>query len=89
MNIDPNSRDVAMIAVAETGGAICVNYLGGFLNEEGNATPAAPLWPSSWTNTGGTSPLASVQRLESIWDDRARSSTGRSGLTRLEQTRRT
>lgn len=41
MDIDRNSRDEAMRAVAATGGAICVNYLGGFLNERGDATPPA------------------------------------------------
>jgi len=41
MDIDRNSRDEAMRAVAETGGAICVNYLGGFLNDRGDATPPA------------------------------------------------
>ncbi len=40
-DIPRNSRDEAIKAVAETGGCICVNYLGGFLNEEGDASPEA------------------------------------------------
>lgn len=34
-----NTRDEAIKAVASTGGAICVNFLGGFLNSAGNAGP--------------------------------------------------
>lgn len=41
MDIDRNARDEAIRAVAATGGAICVNYLGGFLNDRGDATPPA------------------------------------------------
>ncbi len=39
MDLDRNTRDEAIRAVAATGGAICVNFLGGFLNEQGNARP--------------------------------------------------
>lgn len=41
MNIDRNARDEAIRAVAATGGTICVNYLGGFLNPQGDARPKA------------------------------------------------
>ena len=34
-----NNSDKAMKAVAATGGAICVNFIGGFLNSEGLARP--------------------------------------------------
>lgn len=40
-DIPRNTRDEAFRAVASTGGAICVNYLGGFLNPYGDATPKA------------------------------------------------
>jgi len=39
--IGRNNSDEAMKAVAETGGAICVNFIGGFLNAEGDARPAS------------------------------------------------
>ena len=34
-----NSSDASMRAVASTGGVICINFLGGFLNSYGDATP--------------------------------------------------
>lgn len=37
--IDRNSSDEAIKAVAATGGVICVNFIGGFLNPQGDATP--------------------------------------------------
>lgn len=40
-DIDRNATDEAIKAVASTGGAVCVNYLGGFLNGAGDATPQA------------------------------------------------
>jgi len=40
-DIDRNYRDASIIAVGETGGAVCVNYLGGFLNTEGDASASA------------------------------------------------
>jgi|APSaa5957512535_1039671.scaffolds.fasta_scaffold05322_5 membrane dipeptidase len=36
-----NSNDEAIKAVASTGGVICTNYIGSFLNEEGDASPKA------------------------------------------------
>jgi microsomal dipeptidase-like Zn-dependent dipeptidase len=41
MDIDRNYRDESILAVGATGGAVCANYLGGFLNEEGDASAAA------------------------------------------------
>ena len=38
--IPRNNSDEAMQAVAATGGAICINFIGGFLNPEGDARPA-------------------------------------------------
>ena len=38
--IGRNNGDEAMKAVASTGGAICVNFIGGFLNTDGDARPA-------------------------------------------------
>lgn len=38
-NIDRNVSDQAVKAVAGTGGVICVNFIGGFLNEQGLARP--------------------------------------------------
>ncbi|MGI9199407.1 MAG: dipeptidase [Woeseiaceae bacterium] len=40
-SIGRNNSDEAMLAVAGTGGAICINFIGGFLNTEGDARPAA------------------------------------------------
>jgi membrane dipeptidase len=37
--IDRNVSDEAIKAVASTGGVICINFIGGFLNEQGDATP--------------------------------------------------
>ena len=37
--IGRNNSDTAMKAVAATGGAICVNFIGGFLNSQGEARP--------------------------------------------------
>lgn len=37
--ISRNSSDAAIKAVAATGGVICVNFIGGFLNPQGDATP--------------------------------------------------
>jgi membrane dipeptidase len=37
--IDRNASDDAIKAVASTGGVICINFIGGFLNEQGDATP--------------------------------------------------
>jgi len=37
--IDRNVSDAAMQAVAATGGAICINFIGGFLNPQGEARP--------------------------------------------------
>lgn len=37
--IDRNVSDRAMKAVAATGGAICINFIGGFLNPQGEARP--------------------------------------------------
>lgn len=37
--IDRNVSDKAMQAVAATGGAICINFIGGFLNPQGDARP--------------------------------------------------
>jgi membrane dipeptidase len=37
--IDRNASDEAIKAVASTGGVICVNFIGGFLNKQGDATP--------------------------------------------------
>ncbi|MGV6826794.1 MAG: dipeptidase [bacterium] len=34
-----NNSDEAMKAVASTGGAICINFIGGFLNPQGDARP--------------------------------------------------
>jgi membrane dipeptidase len=39
--IGRNVSDEAIEAVASTGGAICVNFIGGFLNPEGDARPAS------------------------------------------------
>lgn len=36
-----NVSDAAIRAVAATGGVVCVNFLGGFLNPQGDATPKA------------------------------------------------
>ncbi|SNT29769.1 dipeptidase [Tropicimonas sediminicola] len=36
-----NVTDAAIRAVAATGGVVCVNFLGGFLNPQGDATPKA------------------------------------------------
>jgi membrane dipeptidase len=38
--IPRNNSDEAIKAVAATGGAICINFIGGFLNPEGDARPA-------------------------------------------------
>jgi membrane dipeptidase len=38
--IPRNNSDAAIKAVASTGGAICINFIGGFLNPEGDARPA-------------------------------------------------
>ena len=38
--IGRNNSDAAMKAVADTGGVICVNFIGGFLNADGDARPA-------------------------------------------------
>lgn len=38
-DIDRNASDEAVKAVAGTGGVICVNFIGGFLNEQGLARP--------------------------------------------------
>ena len=38
--IPRNNSDEAMQAVAATGGAICINFIGGFLNADGDARPA-------------------------------------------------
>lgn len=37
-DLSRNGRDEAIKAVASTGGAICLNFLGGFLNCAGNAS---------------------------------------------------
>ena len=37
--IDRNASDEAIKAVASTGGVICVNFIGGFLNKQGDASP--------------------------------------------------
>lgn len=37
--IGRNNSDEAMQAVAATGGAICINFIGGFLNADGDARP--------------------------------------------------
>lgn len=37
--IGHNASDEAMKAVAATGGAICINFIGGFLNPQGDARP--------------------------------------------------
>jgi membrane dipeptidase len=37
--IGRNASDKAMKAVAATGGAICINFIGGFLNPQGDARP--------------------------------------------------
>jgi membrane dipeptidase len=37
--IDRNVSDEAIKAVASTGGVICINFIGGFLNAQGDATP--------------------------------------------------
>ena len=39
--IGRNNSDDAMKAVAATGGAICINFIGGFLNADGDARPEA------------------------------------------------
>lgn len=41
MPIDRNISDEAIIAIANTGGVVGVNFLGGFLNKEGDASPEA------------------------------------------------
>ena len=38
-NIGRNASDEAIKAVGSTGGVVCVNYIGGFLNPQGDATP--------------------------------------------------
>ena len=37
--IDRNASDAAIKAVAASGGVICINFIGGFLNPQGNASP--------------------------------------------------
>jgi len=37
--IDRNVSDEAIKAVASTGGVICINFIGGFLNPQADATP--------------------------------------------------
>ena len=37
--IPRNNSDEAIKAVAATGGAICINFIGGFLNPQGDARP--------------------------------------------------
>ncbi len=37
--IDRNASDPAIKTVAATGGVICINFIGGFLNPQGDATP--------------------------------------------------
>ena len=37
--IDRNASDEAIKAVAASGGVICINFIGGFLNSRGDATP--------------------------------------------------
>lgn len=37
--IDRNASDKAMMAVASTGGVICINFIGGFLNPAADASP--------------------------------------------------
>ncbi|MEH6611613.1 MAG: membrane dipeptidase [Halioglobus sp.] len=39
MDIDRNISDEAIQAIASGGGVICVNFIGGFLNEYGDSTP--------------------------------------------------
>lgn len=39
--IDRNVTDKAIKAVAATGGAICINFIGGFLNPKGDARPVS------------------------------------------------
>jgi membrane dipeptidase len=39
--IPRNNSDDAMKAVAATGGAICINFIGGFLNPQGDARPTS------------------------------------------------
>ena len=37
--IDRNASDKAIRAVAATGGVICINFIGGFLNPQGDSSP--------------------------------------------------